>query len=93
MSVVVEGADNDRASPWEGNLDVAAEENAFLVAALEVVHFAGAARFDPCIEIGGGELVGKVFGRRDRRDACQFEAAGESLALQPLFEFGRPFRG
>ncbi len=88
--VVVEGADNDGTGPRDGDLHGAAKEGAVVVAALEVIHLAGAALGDPvgealCVEFAGSGV--------DWGDARGVEAGRKGLLTQPLFEAGSPSGG
>ncbi len=69
-------------------MDSAAEEDAVFVAALEVVHLACAAGFDPGVK---ALRVDVVCLSNDGGDACGVEAGLDGLFAQPLFEAGSPF--
>jgi hypothetical protein len=85
--VVVEGAYDDGTGPGDGDLHGAAKEGAMVVAALEVVHLAGAALGDPVGEALCVEVVGCGV---DGGDACGVETGVDGLLAQPLFERGSP---
>ncbi len=61
---------------WHG----AAEEDAVVVAAFEVVHLAGSASGDPCGEALGVEVVGRRLDRRARCLRCRSRLRGPARA-------------
>jgi hypothetical protein len=92
-AVVVEGADDDGLGPGHGDLDGAAEENAVVVAALEVFHFAGATGGDPGVEAVGIGSGGVGVGREDGRDSAGVEACVKGILAEPAIEIGCPSVG
>src|ERR1700722_6000834 len=89
--VVVQRADDDRSCPRHRNLHATAQEDALLIAPLQILHLSGSAGSDPGREALGVQLALVALRSRYGRYSGRVEASLYGLFLHPLFEVRSPF--